>query len=109
MKVCIGGTFNIFHKGHKKLIDKAFQIAGKKGSVFIGLTTGKILNKKPYVKTFEERKEFLLKKAKVALDNGPMFGAGGEGYERVNVACPKTILEECMNWIHKAIKEEVKK
>ena len=60
MKVCIGGTFNILHKGHKKLINKAFQIAGKKVSVFIGLTTGKILNKKSYVKTFEERKIILM-------------------------------------------------
>ena len=55
----------------------------------------------------EDRKEFLLKKAKVALDNGAMFGSGGEGFERVNVACPRTILEEIMNWIYKAIKAEV--
>ena len=54
----------------------------------------------------EDRKEFLLKKAKVALDNGAMFGAGGEGFERLNVACPRTILEEIMNWIYKAIKTE---
>ena len=56
----------------------------------------------------EVRKEFLLKKAKVALDNGAIFGPGGEGFERINVACPKTILEECMNWIYNAIKEEIK-
>jgi cystathionine beta-lyase len=56
----------------------------------------------------EERKEFLLKKAKVALDSGGIFGPGGEGFERINVACPQTILEECMNWIYNAIKEETK-
>ena len=56
----------------------------------------------------EERKEFLLKKAKVALDSGGIFGPGGEGFERINVACPKTILEECMNWIYNAIREEIK-
>ena len=54
----------------------------------------------------DDRKDFLLKKAKVALDNGAMFGKGGEGFERINVACPRTILEECMNWIYKAIKAE---
>ncbi|MHA1515834.1 MAG: MalY/PatB family protein [Candidatus Heimdallarchaeaceae archaeon] len=59
--------------------------------------------------TDEERREFLLNKAKVALDGGTMFGDGGEGFERINVACPRTILEECMNWIYKALKEEVKK
>ncbi|MCG3226330.1 MAG: pyridoxal phosphate-dependent aminotransferase [Candidatus Heimdallarchaeota archaeon] len=54
----------------------------------------------------EDRKEFLLRKAKVALDNGAMFGSGGEGFERLNVACPRTILEEIMNWIYRAIKAE---
>ena len=43
MKVCIGGTFNPLHKGHKLLIDKAFEVAGKQGSVFIGITTGEIV------------------------------------------------------------------
>jgi len=56
MRVCIGGTFNPLHKGHKRLIDKAFQIAGKNGSVFIGVTTGEIIKKKRGVKSFEERK-----------------------------------------------------
>ena len=54
----------------------------------------------------EDRKDFLLKKAKVALDSGSIFGQGGEGFERINVACPRTILEECMNWIYNAIQEE---
>ena len=57
MRVCIGGTFDILHKGHKLLIDKAFQIAGKKGSVFIGVTTGEILKRKRIVKSFEMRKK----------------------------------------------------
>jgi cystathionine beta-lyase len=35
-----------------------------------------------------------------------VFGDGGEGFERLNVACPRTILEEIMNWIYKAIKTE---
>ena len=55
MKVCIGGTFNIFHKGHKRLIDKAFQTAGTNGVVIIGVTKGKILQKKKFVKPLEER------------------------------------------------------
>ncbi len=53
----------------------------------------------------EDRKEFMLKKAKVALDYGTMFGEGGEGFERINVACPRSILEECMNRIINATKE----
>ena len=43
MKVCIGGTFNLLHKGHKLLIKKAFEVAGKNGSVLIGVTSGKLI------------------------------------------------------------------
>lgn len=57
MKVCIGGTFNPLHKGHKLLIDKAFEVAGKRGSVFIGITTGEITKEKSDIKSFEKRKK----------------------------------------------------
>ena len=52
----------------------------------------------------DERKDFMLKKAKVALDRGTMFGPGGEGFERINVACPRSILKECMDRIVLALK-----
>jgi pantetheine-phosphate adenylyltransferase len=57
MKVCIGGTFDNLHKGHKKLIDKAIETAGKQGEIFIGVTTGEIIKSKKNVKPFEKRKE----------------------------------------------------
>ena len=60
MRVCIGGTFDILHKGHKLLIDKAFKIAGKQGSVFIGITTGKIIKEKKDIKPFEKRKKTIM-------------------------------------------------
>ncbi len=53
----------------------------------------------------EERREFMLYKAKVAFDGGTMFGKGGEGFERINVACPRSILEECMDRIRNALRE----
>lgn len=59
MKVCIGGTFNILHKGHKQLINKAFQVAGKTGSVFIGITTGEVPTGKIDVKPLKERKKVI--------------------------------------------------
>ena len=52
----------------------------------------------------KERRELLLNSAKVLLDEGPLFGSGGEGFERINVACPRTTLEECMNRITNCIK-----
>ena len=61
MKVCIGGTFNHLHKGHKLLINKAFETAGKTGQVFIGLATGELTDKKRDVISFEERKKIIEK------------------------------------------------
>jgi pantetheine-phosphate adenylyltransferase len=59
MRVCIGGTFDRFHKGHKALINKAFKLAGKNGFVFIGLTKGNIARNKKDIKKFEERKKLI--------------------------------------------------
>jgi len=59
MRVCIGGTFDLFHRGHKLLIDRAYEIAGKKGFVFIGVTTGEIAQRKGDVSSFEKRKKVL--------------------------------------------------
>lgn len=60
MKVCIGGTFDILHKGHKYLISKAFEVAGKQGCVFIGITSGEVFRNKKNLKTFNERKKTVL-------------------------------------------------
>ncbi len=51
-------------------------------------------------------REFMLKQARVALDDGKIFGPGGEGFERVNVACPRSLLKECMIRIVNALKEK---
>ena len=59
MKVCIGGTFNILHSGHKLLINKAFETAGTKGSVFIGLASGNLIKNKKEVEPLEKRKKTL--------------------------------------------------
>jgi pantetheine-phosphate adenylyltransferase len=56
MKVCIGGTFDILHDGHKSLIKKAFEVAGNNGYVFIGITSGHVIKHKKVICSFEERK-----------------------------------------------------
>lgn len=56
MKICIGGTFNVFHQGHKALIDAAFKAAGRNGSVFIGITIGIIASNKKNIDSFTKRK-----------------------------------------------------
>lgn len=52
-----------------------------------------------------ELHEFLLKKAKVWFDEGYIFGDEGNGFERINLACPRTILKEGLERINKAIKQ----
>jgi pantetheine-phosphate adenylyltransferase len=61
MRVCFSGAFNVLHKGHKALIDQAFQAAGKNGTVFIGVTGGDLLQNKRFVIPFDERVEALKK------------------------------------------------
>ncbi|MBS4537239.1 PatB family C-S lyase [Clostridium sp. D2Q-11] len=51
----------------------------------------------------EEIDELLIKKAKVALNKGTMFGEGGEFHRRLNIGCPRRTLEEALYRIKKAI------
>lgn len=43
-----------------------------------------------------ELKERTLYKAGLWLDDGPMFGPGGAGFQRMNIACPRAVLKEAM-------------
>lgn len=52
----------------------------------------------------KELKKFMMTKAKVAFDEGFIFGEGGQGFERMNIACPRIILQEALKRIEEAIK-----
>jgi pantetheine-phosphate adenylyltransferase len=57
MKVMVGGTFDPLHDGHKRLITRSFELAGKEGSVIIGLTSDVFASKKSHpIKPFPVRK-----------------------------------------------------
>lgn len=47
---------------------------------------------------------FFLKEAKVALDSGHWFGKPGESFMRLNIGCPRTTLQRCMQQIKEAYK-----
>ena len=49
-----------------------------------------------------DQKEFIVNKARLWLDTGSMFGDEGRGFERINVACPRTVLEEALNRLKRA-------
>ena len=58
----------------------------------------------------EKITELLLQKGRVALDPGHWFGREGEGYQRLNIACPAELLEDGLRRIHSAfegIRKEV--
>jgi cystathionine beta-lyase len=48
--------------------------------------------------------DFFLKEAKVALNDGSDFGRGGEGFVRLNFACPRKTLTEAVGRMAAALK-----
>lgn len=54
----------------------------------------------------EKLEEIMQKKARVALDEGYIFGDAGRGFEWINIATPRSVVEDCMDRILKAFKEE---
>jgi len=51
-----------------------------------------------------ELKKFLVKNAGLGLNDGIPFGSGGEGFQRLNVACPRSILQQALEQLEKAVK-----
>ncbi|ERI89495.1 putative hemolysin [Clostridiales bacterium oral taxon 876 str. F0540] len=54
---------------------------------------------------FDSKKlhQFFLETAGVWFDEGYIFGTGGEGFERINIACSRGLLEEALKRIEKAV------
>jgi cystathionine beta-lyase len=50
-------------------------------------------------------REFFREKAKVGFDDGYIFGPAGAGFQRMNIACPRAILEEALGRIEAAVGE----
>jgi len=46
--------------------------------------------------------------AHLALDDGPMFGANGAGFQRINIACPRSILAQAVEQLIGALHSHVK-
>lgn len=51
----------------------------------------------------ERLEQFFLEKARVALNSGTSFGPEGTGFMRLNTACPRSVLDEGLQRIEKAI------
>jgi cystathionine beta-lyase len=51
----------------------------------------------------EARLQLLLEKGKIVVEPGEKFGLGGEGFIRLNLGCPRSILEEALVRLKKAV------
>ena len=52
----------------------------------------------------DELHQFFALKAGIGLNKGTIFGAGGEYHLRLNVACPRSVLEQGMKQLQVAVK-----
>ena len=50
-----------------------------------------------------ELDDILVNKAKLWLDSGRIFGKAGEGFQRINTTCPRSILKEALDRIANVI------
>jgi cysteine-S-conjugate beta-lyase len=50
-----------------------------------------------------ELERFFNEKARVGLNSGYIFGTGGSGFMRMNIACPRSLLEEALKRMEKAV------
>lgn len=51
----------------------------------------------------EQLEHLIIHEAKLWLDSGKIFGDSGKGFQRINVACPRKLLEEALSRIKAAL------
>lgn len=53
----------------------------------------------------KELDDFMLRRARLALDEGHIFGKNGEGFQRINIACPRSLLMTGLQQLEQAVQE----
>lgn len=53
---------------------------------------------------YKKLEKFMQNEAQLFLDEGYVFGEEGEGFERINLACPTKVLEDALNRLLEAVK-----
>lgn len=51
----------------------------------------------------DELEDLIIRKAKLWLDSGRIFGPAGTGFQRINVACPRKTLTEALTQLEAAV------
>ena len=49
--------------------------------------------------------KFMIHKAQIFFDEGYIFGDGGIGFERINLAAPSSVIQESLERLNKALKD----
>lgn len=64
------------------------------------------LDFRPLKLSESQLEELIIKKARLQLDSGRMFGVTGSGFQRINIACPRETLKEALTRLERAIRED---
>ncbi|MCK4757565.1 MAG: phosphopantetheine adenylyltransferase [Thermoplasmata archaeon] len=105
-KVAVAGTFNVFHKGHMALLEKAFEIGDY---IHIGLTSDEMANRyrNVVVESYELREQRLMDEALKLSDgksftiteiNDPFGPAATYNYDAIVVSKNTREMADAMNW-----------
>lgn len=54
----------------------------------------------------EQLNNLFVEKAHLALNDGEMFGIGGDGFMRLNIATPRSVLQKALKQLAEAVKEK---
>lgn len=54
----------------------------------------------------KQLKRFVIEEARLGLNDGPMFGPGGEQHQRINIATPGKVLQRGLQQLSEAVKNE---
>lgn len=56
-----------------------------------------------YQMSDEDLDRFILEEARLWLDDGPIFGPDGSGFQRINIACPRATLVQALDQLEAAL------
>jgi len=55
----------------------------------------------------KQLRQFMIEKARIGCNDGPGFGPGGEGFQRLNFACPSSVINEALGQLEAAIRNNL--
>lgn len=97
------GQMIVYLQENYKLLENFFKTKLPKVKVMNPEATYLIwLDFREYGMKNAELMKFTLERAKVGLNDGGRFGTGGDGWLRINIGCPRSVLAEALERLEKA-------